>query len=212
MQGKPFVLGVTGGSASGKTHFLRRLLDCFEPDEVCLISQDHYYRLMQDVPKDANGIHNFDVPQAIDTVKFREDIVTVRNGTPVEKLEYTFNNPSIIPQMLTFKPSPIILLEGLFVFYTEEISSLIDLKVFIDAREHVKLRRRIQRDAMERGYDLDDVLYRYEHHVTPTYDLYVEPFKHEADIIIPNNHGFEKGLDVLVTYLKERIRTSDFKA
>ena len=206
MQGKPFVLGVTGGSASGKTHFLRRLLDCFSPGEVCLISQDHYYKPIHEVPKDANGIHNFDVPQAIDTARFRQDILEVRSGQVVEKLEYTFNNPSIVPQMLTFRPSPIILLEGLFVFYAEDISSLIDLKVFIDAREHVKLRRRIVRDAVERGYDLDDVLYRYEHHVTPTYDLYVEPFKHEADIIIPNNLHFEKALDMLVIFLKNKIR------
>ena len=211
MQGKPFVLGVTGGSASGKTHFLRRLLDSFSPEEVCLISQDHYYKPIHEVPKDPNGISNFDVPQAIDVVRYRQDIQAVQSGLVVQKLEYTFNNPSIVPQTLTFKPSPIILLEGLFVFYAEEISSLIDLKVFIDAREHVKLRRRIVRDAMERGYDLDDVLYRYEHHVSPTYDLYVEPFKHEADLIIPNNKGFDRGLEVLVSFLKERIRTSEFK-
>jgi uridine kinase len=202
---QPFVLGVTGGSASGKTHFLRQLLSYFQPGEVCLMSQDHYYKTIDQVPLDANGINNFDNPVAIDALQYKEDIVAVRSGQVVEKLEYTFNNPLIQPAVLTFTPSPIILLEGLFTFYFPEVLALIDLKVFIDAEEAVKLRRRIIRDNVERGYDLNDVLYRYEHHVAPTYYHYVQPFRSEADLVIPNNKGFERAMEVLVPYLKARV-------
>lgn len=87
-------------------------------------------------------------------------------------------------------------------FYFPELFKLLDLKVFIDAKDYVKLKRRIMRDNSERGYDLDDVLYRYEKHVAPTYEKYIDPFKYDADIIVPNNNKFDKGLEVLVSYLK----------
>ena len=199
---QPFVLGVTGGSASGKTHFLRQLLSEFAPGEVCLMSQDHYYKPIDQVPVDKNGIHNFDMPSAIDVAQYAADIEAVKAGRTVQKLEYTFNNPLVVPQMLTFRPAPIILTEGIFVFYYPEVAQLIDLKVFIDAEESVKLRRRIVRDNQERGYDLNDVLYRYEHHVAPTYYHYVQPFRAEADLVIPNNHGFAMAMDVLLHYLR----------
>jgi len=201
----PFILGVTGGSASGKTHFLQRLLSHFTPGQVCLMSQDNYYKTQDQVPLDKNGIHNYDNPVAIDAALYKEHILAVRSGQAIEKQEYTFNNPLLLPATLTFSPSPILLLEGLFAFYYPEIEQLIDLKVFIDAEEPVKLRRRIERDNVERGYDLADVLYRYEHHVGPTYYHYVQPFKSKADVVIPNNTGFEKALDMLVLYLQKQV-------
>jgi uridine kinase len=106
---------------------------------------------------------------------------------------------------LIFKPAPIIVVEGIFVFYFSEIAKLLDLKIFIDAKEHIKLKRRIYRDQVERGYDINDVLYRYEKHVAPTYERYIEPFKNEADIIIPNNSHYQKPLEMLVCYLKTKI-------
>jgi len=93
----------------------------------------------------------------------------------------------------------------IFVFYFPEIRKLLDLKVFIDAEEHIKLKRRIKRDGQERGYDMEDVLYRYEHHVAPTFDRYIRPFKAEADLIVPNNHHFEKGLEVIIGFLNQKV-------
>ena len=120
----------------------------------------------------------------------------------VEHKEYVFNNPDVVPKTLTFKPAPIIVVEGIFVFHSQEVSRLLDLRVFIDAKEHVKIKRRIIRDNNERGYDLNDVLYRWENHVAPTYDKFIEPTKYEADIIINNNTHFEKGLAILTAFLK----------
>jgi uridine kinase len=202
---KPFIIGITGGSASGKTSFLKNLINSFDSDEICLISQDNYYRSKDEQPTDENGVHNFDLPESINAHEYARDIQKLRNGETVYRLEYTYNNPDVIPQTLVFKPAPIIVVEGIFVFYFSEIAELLDFKIYIDAKEHIKLKRRIHRDQIERGYDIADVLYRYEKHVSPTYERYIEPFKNEADIIIPNNFHYQKPLEMVVSYLQKKI-------
>lgn len=202
---KPFIVGITGGSASGKTTFLNKLLASFAPEDICLISQDNYYKSREFQLQDHNGVTNFDLPSCIDDEAYARDILKVSQGETVQRTEYTFNNPNIIPKQLEFKPAPIIVVEGIFVFYFEEIARLMDLKLYIDAKEYIKLQRRIIRDKVERGYDLDDVLYRYTHHVAPTYEKYIKPYKNDADIIIPNNNHFEKGLAVVTTFLNTKL-------
>lgn len=201
----PFLVGITGGSASGKTTFLRRLLAAFPERDICLISQDNYYHPRERQLLDAQGIENFDLPGSIDSAAYAADVRQLRDGQEVRRKEYTFNNADVVPQELVFRPAPIVVVEGIFVFYFEEIAKLLDLKVYIDAQEHVKLHRRIVRDRDERGYGLDDVLYRYTHHVAPTYEKYIQPFKDDADIIIPNNRHFENGLAVLTGFLKNKV-------
>jgi uridine kinase len=104
-----------------------------------------------------------------------------------------------------FRPTPILIVEGLFVQYFEEIAGELDLKIFIEAKDHVKLGRRIRRDRVDRGYDLEDVLYRYQHHVMPVYESLIEPLKHRADLIVPNDHGFDRAIDVLSGYLRSLL-------
>ncbi len=201
---KPFIVGITGGSASGKTLFLERLLSSFDPGEVCLISQDNYYKPRHLQPIDAHGVHNFDTPFSIDFEQYATDIRKIQYWETVYREEYTFNNAAKKPKMLTFEPAPVVVVEGIFVLYYPELAELLDLKIFIDAKDHIKLKRRIIRDKVERGYDLDDVLYRYEMHVMPTYEKYIEPFKSEADLIVPNNQSFDRALDVIRTYLRAK--------
>ena len=203
---KPFIVGITGGSASGKTTFLRKLVDSFRPEDICLISQDNYYHPREHQLIDENGIINFDLPSSIDEVSYAADVQTISQGQSFSRLEYTFNNPNIIPKVLVFNPAPIVIVEGIFVFYFEEVARLLDLKVYIDAKEHVKLHRRIIRDKEERGYDLEDVLYRYLNHVAPTYEKYIKPYKQDADIVIPNNQRFDRGLEVLVSFLDTKVQ------
>jgi uridine kinase len=203
---KPFTIGITGGSGSGKTYFLQGLSACFGAHEICLISQDNYYKPRDQQPIDENGIKNFDLPVSIDREAFRHDLLILKSGQNVIKQEYTFNNPLAETRMLEFKSAPIIVVEGLFVQYFEEISHELDLRIFIEAKDHVKLGRRIKRDQVERGYDIDDVLYRYQYHVMPVYERLIEPLKHHADLVIPNNSKFERALDVLVAFLKTRVR------
>lgn len=202
---KPYIVGITGGSASGKTYFLRELLAAFSQQEVCLLSQDNYYRPRHEQPLDENGVYNFDMPKSIDAEQFAQDVLALSEGRTVLRKEYTFNNPAAVPKQLEFKPAPVIVVEGIFVFYFPELSRHLDLKIFIEAEEHVKLKRRILRDKVERGYDLDDVLYRYEQHVAPTYNKYIKPFRSEADLVVPNNQGFDKALEVVKSYLKSKV-------
>jgi uridine kinase len=202
---KPFTIGITGGSGSGKTYFLQALSSRFKPEEICLISQDHYYKPMETQPVDSNGVINFDLPITIDKALFHDDLVKLKAGKQVEKIEYTFNNPKSVPRKLTFMPAPIIVVEGLFIQYFEEIEKELDLKIFIEAKDHVKLGRRLKRDLTERGYDIDDTLYRYQFHVMPVYETLIEPLKHNADLVIPNNSQVDRAIDVLVGFLKSKV-------
>ena len=203
---QPFIVGITGGSASGKTTFLHKLIDAFGPEDICLISQDNYYIPQPNLSKADNVFFNFDEPDAFDSHRYAQDILKLRQGESFTCLEYTFNNPDVVPQVLAFRPAPIIMVEGIFTFYFEEVAQLLDLKVYIDAEEHIKMHRRIIRDKVERGYDLDDVLYKYLNHVVPSYEKFIKPYKVDADIIIPNNKHFARGLEVLIAYLNTKVQ------
>jgi uridine kinase len=202
---KPFIIGITGGSGSGKTTFLHKLRSYFSEEDVCVLSSDNYYRPTDQQELDAMGIPNYDLPGSIYKDEFEEDIKRLREGETVIRKEYTFNNPDRVAENLVFKPAKILILEGIFVFHFPEIAHLIDLKVFLYTNESTALSRRIRRDRIERNYPLEDVLYRYEKHVLPTYRKYIEPIKEDADIIINNNQNFEKGLAVLKGFLSNLL-------
>ena len=205
MSSQPFLIGITGGSGSGKTRFLNGLLSKFLPSEVCIISQDNYYKPRDQQPVDKNGVKNFDLPESINFEAYKNDIQSLKEGKKVIIKEYTFNNPDAKPKIITLKPAPVIIVEGIFVLYYQPISKILDMKLYIDAKDYIKLIRRIVRDDKERGYDLDDVLYRYEHHVMPTYEKHIKPFKAEADIVIPNHKSYDSALDVIETYVRSKI-------
>ena len=202
----PFTIGITGGSGSGKTHFINSLSNKFREDEICLLSQDHYYKPLDLQFTDANGVQNFDLPTALERERFHDDILKLKRGETLRIKEYTFNNSGAVPRELVFKPAPIIIVEGLFVQYFEEIVKELDLKIFVEAKDYLKLSRRILRDNEERGYDLNDVLYRYQHHVMPVYESIIKPLMHSADLIVPNNHHFEQALDILTLALKAKLK------
>lgn len=201
----PFIVGVTGGSGSGKTTFINLLLEKFKPTEICIISLDHYYKPRHLQPLDHNGICNYDVPESIDFEQFAIDLDELLSGREVRKMEYTFNNPNQKAKELVFTPSPILLLEGILLFSQPEISRRIGLKIFIETLEHLRIKRRLMRDLTERGYPIEETLYYIEHHVTPGYQKYVEPHKENADLVIPNNKDFHKVVDVVAAYLKTVI-------
>jgi uridine kinase len=202
---KPYTIGITGGSGSGKTFFLNSLAERFSDQEICLISQDNYYHTRDRQAEDEKGVKNFDLPEAIDHEQFYNDIIQLKKGEVLRKTEYTFNNPEATPRTLVFKPAPVLIIEGLFVQYFPKIDKELDLKVFIEAKDYVKLSRRIRRDNEERGYDLDDVLYRYHHHVMPVYESLIEPLKHKADLVIPNNSHFNRALEILMLAIRAKL-------
>lgn len=206
---KPYIIGISGGSGSGKTSFVRRLRAAFSENDLCILSQDDYYLPREQQHRDHNDELNFDLPKSFDKKRFRKDIERLISGETLTLKEYTFNNPNAEPKLLIFKPAPILVIEGLFVFHFKKIAPLLDLKVFINAKENLKIIRRIMRDQVERGYPLDDVLYKYQHHVLPSFERFIQPYKEDADIVVNNNHDFERGLEVLSGFLKNRLKDVD---
>jgi len=200
-----YLVGIAGGSASGKSRILRELLSHFNTEDVSFVTQDNYYldRLKQAV--DENGEVNFDLPTAIDREALVSDIDLLLKGETITRKEYTFNNPKVIPDYITVKPAKIVVVEGLFVFHFSELAQRLDLRVYIDARDDVKLLRRLKRDAEERGYSESDVRYRWEKHVKPCYKNYLRPYRDHCDIILANNVNYVKGLAVLVNHLKTLV-------
>jgi uridine kinase len=202
---KPFVIGISGGSGSGKTTFVRELARNFTPDEVCILSQDNYYKPREEQVTDDNNEKNFDLPESFREHEYHKDVLKLLNGEDVVLKEYTYNNPLAQPKLITYKAAPIVIIEGIFVFHFADVSSLMDYKIFIDADEHIKLIRRIQRDQIERNYPLQDVLYRYQHHVFPSYKKYIHPYKDNCDVIVDNNISFDSALETIKASIRERL-------
>lgn len=200
-----FIIGITGGSGSGKTTLIRELRKQFSKKELCIISQDDYYYPRDSQKIDANGIHNFDLPGAINKKDFLRDILLLKKGKTLKRKEYTFNNEKAKPKTLTFRPAKIIVVEGLFIFHYNKINALLDLKIFVHAKENIKLIRRIIRDQTCRNYPLEDVLYRYEHHVLPSFEKYIGPYIESADLVINNNTDFKIASEVLQGFIKTKL-------
>ena len=204
---KPYVIGVTGGSGSGKTTFLQELRNRFDKSQLCVLSQDNYYRPRHEQVSDGLGVQNFDRLESIDIEAFEADVNLLCNGETVVREEYTFNNEKKTPAQLEFFSAPVIIVEGLFVYASEVIQNMLDLKVYIYAHEVKKVIRRIKRDGIERNYPIEDVLYRYENHVMPSFETYIKPIMESADIIINNNFNMDQALFLFESMIKQRIST-----
>lgn len=208
METQPYLVGLTGGSASGKTLFLNLLKERFNESEVCFISQDDYYKPENEQYTDPNGKINFDLPEAIDLDAFHRDLVKLTKGETIRKQTYNFNNPAAPRQWIDFKPSPIIIIEGLFIFYYQDIFDLLSLKLFIDADEDIKLQRRIERDIHVRGIAPEMVTYQWFNHVKPAFLKYLAPYKEQADIIVINNRHFSNSLQVVENHFRALLANS----
>lgn len=205
---KPYLVGISGGSGSGKTSFIKGLQSQFGEEKIAIVSQDNYYLPKSKQQKDGNGWYNFDLPTAIDRERFFDDLLALSQHRPIEKHEYNFNNAEKKPETIVVQPAPIIVMEGLFIFYYHEIWELLDLTLFIDVKDEIKLQRRIKRDQEERGYPKEEVMYQWDNHVMPCYEKYLLPYRSEAHMVINNNYHFERGLAVLSDHL-EKVLTSE---
>ncbi|MEM6397511.1 MAG: P-loop NTPase fold protein [Bacteroidota bacterium] len=202
---KPYFIGITGGSGSGKTSFINQLKEGFTEDQVCVISQDNYYLPRDQQKTDEKGYQNFDRPKSINKKEFVRDLRRLAKGETVEREEYVFNNELAKPKTLTFRPAKVLIIEGLFVLHFKKVRQMLDLKLFLHAKDNLKVIRRIKRDQIERNYPPEDVLHRYEHHVLPAYEKYVAPYREIADLIINNNSDFNEGLRVVRGFLERML-------
>ncbi len=199
------LIGICGGSGSGKTSFVKELKNNLDGQEVCFISFDDYYRPREEQQVDSNGVKNFDLPESMDIAQFLTDLEALKNGESITRQEYSFNNELAEPKDITLESGKVILIEGLFIYHFESLKQQFDLKVFISADDEIKIIRRIQRDQLERNYPLDDVLYRYKNHVIPSYKKYIEPYGGEMDLVVNNNQTYKKAAEVLSVYVKSLL-------
>jgi uridine kinase len=182
-------VGITGGSASGKTFLLKALQAALPSDLVTFLSTDHYYKDRHLIPLGPDGRTNFDSPEAIDAEKLYHDLLALRQGRAVSQREYTFNNPLLTARILTFQPAPIVVAEGLFLFYWASIRALFDLRIFMEAPEPLRFIKRLERDEQERGYERRYITEQYLTQVLPAYEQYVAPLRRYAHVVIQNDYA-----------------------
>ena len=198
---KRYVLGISGCSGSGKSEILKKLSDKINSNLVSIISQDNYYKKRDSQLIDLNGFHNFDLPESINKKKFYDDISKLISGKNIEYFEYNYNNPKLISNKIEIISNPIIIVEGLFVFHYKKINNLFNSRVFIDAELNLMIKRRLNRDLHERGYDKNDVEYRYKNHVIPAFKKFTKPYKNASNLIINNNKSIELSVTKLSNFL-----------
>jgi uridine kinase len=180
------VIGICGGSGSGKTSIINALKEAYADSKPTVLSMDNYYFPIDKQQVDENGKVNFDLPESLDREALYRDLLTLLRGESVEISEYGFNHREHDSKLL-LEPSEIILIEGLFLFYYSEIASLLDYSIFIDVPEPIQLERRLERDMVSRGYSKEAILYQWNNHVLPCYEQYVLPFKTKASLVVMNN-------------------------
>jgi len=197
----PLVIGICGGSASGKTYLKDLLIKNSPPGKVCAFTLDSYY-LPRDWQKtDANGYLNFDLPEAFNTQKMLYDFIDLTSGFSIEQPIYKYK---VFPPSIEFniiEPAPVVIAEGIFLFYYEEMRKRLHTKVLTDAPFEVKRQRRIERDVRERGYEVPEILYRFDNHAQDSYNSYVLPFKNEADHIIESQEAFDATYTLLLNQI-----------
>lgn len=207
---KPYIIGIAGGSGSGKTFFLKCFLEHFKKDEICLVSQDDYYIPANTKTREENRVYNFDLPTSFYRKDFYNDISSLIKGEKVFKEEYTFNNAALESKILEIDPAPIIIVEGLFIFHFEEINTLLDHRIFIHADEEIALKRRLKRDLVERGYNEEDVMYKWNYHVLPAFNEYLLPYKSQCNQVIENNTNNEENIIAITNDISAYLRQSFF--
>ncbi|ACO44837.1 uridine kinase [Deinococcus deserti] len=201
---RPFVIGVAGGSGSGKTTVTRRVIETVGGNGVSVLNQDNYYRDQSDIPFNARLNTNYDHPAAFDWPLLRSHLDALLSGVPIDMPEYDFTQHTRSAQASTVLPGAVVVLEGFFALYDEELRERMHLKVFVDADADVRFIRRLLRDTQERGRTPESVIQQYLEYVRPMHLSFVEPTKRYADVIIPHGGMNEPALDML----SARIRTT----
>ena len=201
------VIGVSGGSASGKTTVANRIKEEFM-DSVELLSHDFYYLPHDELPLEQRAKLNYDHPNAFDTERLIRDIKLLKQYIPIERPVYSYVVHNRLPETVKVNPAKVIIVEGFMIYENTELRELMDIKVFVDTDADERLIRRIIRDVNERGRSLESVILQYTNTVKPMHELFVEPYKKYADVIIPRGGLNDVAIDMLLHRIKA-ILTED---
>lgn len=184
---QPFIIGVAGGSGSGKSTVSQQVLAAFGADMVSVVMQDDYYNDQTHLSPEVRSQQNYDHPQAFEWPLLLQHIQSLRNGQAIEMPEYDFTIHTRSNRTIPVKPAPVIVIEGLFALYDADLCDLMSLKIFVDTASDIRFIRRMQRDVTERARSVESVVSQYLETVRPMHKQFIEPTKRNADIIIP--HG-----------------------
>lgn len=193
------VLGVAGGSGSGKTSVVDRMIAAVGADRIAVLRHDRYYHDLGHLPPEERLLVNVDHPSAFDDELFVEHVTSLIRGETVDTPRYDYATFTRIDGRDTVEPRPVILVEGILLFASAQIRELIDVKVYVDADADLRLLRRVRRDVLERGRTVEDVLTQYERTVQPMHLEFVEPSKRWADVIVPRGVENVVGVDMVTS-------------
>jgi uridine kinase len=202
------IIGICGGTGSGKTTIANRILQSVSADEVVFIQQDLYYRNLKDMPLDYRKAANFDHPDALDSDLLVNHLKKLNAGEPVELPIYDFRTHTRLPDTTPIQAKPIVIVEGILIFAEPRVLEQMDIKVFVDTPDDIRFIRRLKRDIAERGRTLDSVIEQYIATVRPMHNQFVEPSKRHADVIIPEGGHNLVSIDLISGKIREKLASA----
>ena len=209
---QPVVIGIAGGSGSGKTTVLRCIIEAFGPEYIAVLDHDAYYHSLHELSPPAREQFNFDHPDSLDTRLMRQHLDALIAGQPIEKPIYDFTTHVRSPLTNRVEPRPVIIVEGILVLAEPLLRERMDIKIFVDIAADVRLVRRIRRDLRDRGRTIDSILDQYETTVRPMHLEFVEPSKRLADVIIPRGGHNTVAIDMVLARIETLLRKYQIEA
>jgi len=199
------IIGICGGTGSGKTTIARAIVDAVGRANVVLVEQDSYYRNLSDMPLDERHQANFDHPDSIDSDMLVNHLMRLRQGLSVEMPLYDFVTHTRSDDIEVIEPKPVVIVEGILIFAEARVLDLLDVRVFVDTPDDVRLMRRLRRDITERGRTFERTLDQYERTIRPMHFEFVEPSKRHADIIVPEGSNTGVTVEFLCSMVREKL-------
>ena len=213
---KPLVIGIAGGTGSGKSTVARRVAEALTAGEsqasVAFVDMDAYYRHFADLPMTERRRVNWDHPDAFDLDLFVDHLARLARGEAIEKPVYDFVEHLRAPQVVPIAPADVVVIDGILLFVDERVRDLCDVKVYVDADADVRLIRRLRRDIVKRGRPFDEILEQYLSTVRPMHQQFVEPSKRYADVIVPRGGHNEVAIEMIVAKIRGRAAKAERSA
>lgn len=207
---KPVVIGVAGGSGSGKTSVTKAIYESFKGHSITMIQQDYYYKDQSDLPFEERLKTNYDHPLAFDNDLLIEHIQKLLRYEPIDKPVYDYSLHTRSKEVIEVDPKDVIILEGILVLEDERLRNLMDIKLYVDTDADIRIIRRLSRDIKERGRTLDSVIEQYTNVVRPMHNQFIEPTKRYADVIIPEGGQNHVAIDLMVTKIQTILEQKSF--